>query len=170
MPSALALPPVLMSRAGSSSLLSGAANQRWSLLQADCQTCCKDAATFMSSYECFVALGNSLSFLFAKHDPADSFAAASGPSSVFSGVPCRGSRASSSGFCFFRLISLPVYLLFLIQWYFYSFPGLHFLLCILFLLPKFQPSGCSAKPFPEEWVSSPQATVALNKHFSDFPP
>ena len=52
--------------------------------------CCKDAATFISSYNRFVALGHSLSFLFGKPDPANSFTAASGPSSVLSGVHCRG--------------------------------------------------------------------------------
>ena len=94
----------------------------------------------MTSYECFVALGNTLSLLFGKPDTVESFTAASGPSSVFSGVHCRGARACSSGFWFVRLESLSAHLLFLVLGYFYSFPGLHFLLCILFLLPNFLPA------------------------------
>lgn len=106
---------------------------RWPLLQADAQTCCKDAATFSSSCGCFVALGNALSLLFSKPNPADSFTAASGPSSVFSSVHCRGGRACSSGFwvfrVYFRLVSMSAHLLFFILGHFKSFPWLHFLLC-----------------------------------------
>lgn len=118
------------------------------MLQADSQTCCKDAATFISSYKCFVALGNTLSLLEGRSeggsgrpDPPDSFTAASGFSSVVSGVHCREARAGSAGLGgFSRLVSLSAHLLFLILGYFYSFPGLYFLLCILFLLPNFLPA------------------------------
>lgn len=120
---------------------SEAADQRWPLLQTDGQTVSPAAATFISSYECFVALGNCLSLLFGKPDPADSFTAASGPSSVFSNVPFRVATACSSGFgVIFRLVSLSACLLFLFLGYFYYFPRLHFLLCILFLPPNFLPA------------------------------
>lgn len=138
------LPSGLMSCSGSSSSNSpsGAANQRWPLLQAESQTCCKDAATLISSYECFVALGNTLSLLEGRSE---------GVTWQFRWsfwfllcIRWCALQGSYSMLCWFggfsRLVFLSAHLLFLILGYFYSFPRLHFLLCILFLLPNFLPA------------------------------
>lgn len=45
-----------------------------------------------------------MSLLYGKPDPADSFTAVSGSSSVFSGVHCRGARPQSDGFGVFFLV------------------------------------------------------------------
>lgn len=173
--SALSLPLGLTSRPGSRGLPSGAASQRRPLLQADCQTRCRNAATFISSYKCSVAPGNSLSLLFGKPDPADSFAAAPGPSSVFSGTHCSRARACSSG--------LGVWFGVFLGWY----PGLHICFSLFYsIFTLFQgctfwsvffscyqnpPSHLDAQQicFPKEWVSSPWATAGLNKPLGDFP-
>lgn len=112
--SAPALPLGLMSLAGSSGLPSGAANQRWPLLQADCQTCCKAATTFVQLL-----------------------------SSLLYSVVCTAGEPELAFLVFgvfFRLVALSACLLLVFLGYFYSFPGLHFLLCILFLLPNFLPT------------------------------
>lgn len=71
--SALSLPWGLMSCLSAAVLSFRAANQGWPLLQAESLICCRDADTFLSSHRCFVALGNTLSLLYGKPGPADSF-------------------------------------------------------------------------------------------------
>lgn len=83
----------------------------------------KVSSNLGDSVKCFVVVGSHI--LFGKPDPSEGFTA-----------------HFCSFFCIFlkllfRLVSLCAPLFFLILGYFYSFPGLHFLLCILFLLSNF---------------------------------